>query len=245
MTLFWCTSETIPDGYGFAHYSPLHLVWLGVFVAAVILNGLLYRRLSNAGQTIWRRCVACLLIADELFKVIPMLITGTYGPDYLPFHLCSINIFMIAVHAWRPGRVLDNFLYTICIPGALAALLFPTWTKLPAANFMCIHSFTVHILLALYPIVLTVCGQIRPDVRLLPRCFALLGGFAGVALVLNLLLDTNFMFLMHADAGNPLALFETWWGSHLWGFPVIIFAVVVVMHTPWILARRYKKSATK
>lgn len=241
MENFWCTSETIPRGLGFSHYSGLHLAWLAAGTVVIGLCCALYHRLGSRGRSKFRKTVAALLLADELFKLIPMMFLGTFQLDYLPFQLCSINLFVIAWHAWKPNKLLDNFLYTICIPGALAALLFPSWTKLPGLNYMCIHSFTVHILLVLYPVVLTVNGEIRPDVREVPRCLLLLVVMAGLALVLNLWWDTNFMFLMYASAGNPLCWFEDHWGSHLLGFPVLIAAVLIVMYAPWEIARKLKK----
>ena len=242
MNNFWCTSETIPDGLGYSHFSGLHLFWLAVLAAAVLVNWLLYRKLGQKGRGIWRKGVALLLIADELFKLIPMLIFGTFQLSYLPFHLCSINIFVIAFHACKPGKLTDNFLYTVGIPGAMAALLFPTWTGLPALNYMCIHSFTVHILLVLYPVVLTLCGEIKPSIRELPRSLLLLAGFALLALVLNLWWDTNFMFLMSASEGNPLYWFEVNCGNHLLGFPVIIAGVILVMYAPVELYRHLRKN---
>ena len=124
------------------------------------------------------------------------------------------------------------------LTGALVAMLFPTWNRLPAINLMCIHSFTVHIQLVCYPLMLFAGGDIRPDIRKVPACLLLLGGLALVALGCNLLLDTNFMFLMYAGAGNPLKLFEDLWGNHLWGFAVIIPAVIAVMHVPILVYRR-------
>ncbi len=240
MEYFWHTSDTIPKGLGYSHYSGLHLAWLSVFLMVTVICCWHYRRCGEKGRARFRRIVALLLIADELFKLIPMLIFGTFHVKYLPFQLCSINIFLIAYHAWRPSKLLDNFLYTVCIPGALAALLFPTWTKLPALNFMCIHSFTVHILLAMYPIVLTAAGDIRPDVKWLPKALLLLAGFGAVALVLNHLWDVNFMFLMKATKGNPLYWFQKNWGSHLWGFPVLITGIILVMYGPVEAVRKLK-----
>ena len=129
----------------------------------------------------------------------------------------------------------------VCIPGTLAALLFPSWTELPLANFMHLHSFTVHILLILYPIVLTVNGVIRPQVKGIPKSLLLLALMAGFALVVNLLCDTNFMFLMSASKGNPLYFFKQMWGSHLWGFPVIISGVMILLYVPLELYRKFKK----
>ncbi len=186
-----------------------------------------------------------LLIADELFKDIPLLIMGQFDLSYLPFELCSINIFLIALHAWKPSKLLDNFLYLVCIPGALAAMLFPTWTALPGWNFMCIHSFTVHILLILYPVVLTAAGEICPEWKEVWKSILLLLGLAVIAKLLNRMWDTNFMFLEYANSGNPLKWFETAWGSHLYGFPVIITGVILVMYLPWILTEKRKKKNPK
>lgn len=170
-----------------------------------------------------------------------LIIGGNFLPDYLPLHLCSINIFLIAVHAWRPTVMLSNFLYTVCIPGAIAALLFPSWTKLPVANFMHLHSTTIHIMLVMYPMVLSVNGVLKPSARGISKCLGLLLVMAGVALVANLAFDTNFMFLMEAESGNPLYVFEQLFGNHLIGFPILISAVLLVMYVPLELYRKHKK----
>lgn len=241
MEYFLDTTETIADGVGWAHYDATHLVWLAICAVVIALNCLLYRRLDEKGKKNWKRIVALLIVADELFKMVMLTIGGRYEWDYLPLHLCSINIFVIALHAWKPNRTVGGFLYTVCIPGAVAALLFPTWVKLPPMNFMHLHSFTVHILLVMYPLVLALSGETKPQAREIPKYLALLAGLGLVALTANLLLDTNFMFLMYAEKGNPLYLFEQLWGSHLLGFPVLITAVLIVMYVPMGIYRKLRK----
>lgn len=235
------TTDTIVKGVGFPFYGGLHIAWLIAAVLFFAVSAIVYRKCTEKGRVILRKGVALAIVADEIFKMAVLFAGGNYMVDYLPVHLCSINIFLIAYHAWKGGKVLDNYLYTVGIPGALVALLFPSWSELPGYNLMCIHSFTVHILLAGYPLMLFLGGEIKPNVKLVPRCVALLGGLALIALVFNLVFDTNFMFLMSASEGNPLKLFENMWGSHLWGFAVIIPAVIVVMHAPILLYRKWKE----
>lgn len=235
MEHFLETTETIIEGVGFTHYDFLHIVWLILFAAVTIANIIYYRKATSEKRSQWRKIIAALLIADELFKMAGLFIGGNYQFSYLPLHLCSINIFVIAYHSFKPNRLLDSILYTVCIPGALAALLFPSWTSLPLGNFMHIHSFTVHILLALYPIVLTCGGDIRPKVQDIPKCVGILMAAALPIYLINLLLGTNFMFLMEADANNPLFIFKQLFGSHIWGFPIIIAGILIVMFTPWYL----------
>lgn len=202
MTYFWETVDTIAPGLGWRHFGPFHLAVLAVFLllGAVLCHD--YCGMDTDKRRRWRRTVALLLVADELFKDFGLLYGGNFSLDYLPLHLCSINIFLIALHAWRRPKLLDTFLYFVCLPAACAALLFPTWAPLPPFNFMVIHSFTVHFLLAAMAV---------------PIWF------------FNRAFGTNFMFLMRAGEGNPLKLFERF-GSHLLGYPVLLAVVFAVMY---------------
>ena len=148
---FWDTVDTIGEGFGFSLFGARHLVTLALYIGFAALSCKLYKAADEKKRAQLRGLFAVLLLADEAFKQIGLQIGGNFNWDYLPLHLCSINIFLIALYAWKPSRLLDNFLYFICIPAATAALLFPTWTSLPAANFMFWHSTSVHILLAAYP----------------------------------------------------------------------------------------------
>ncbi len=243
MKYFLHTVETIEEGLGFSHYDGLHLSWLALFAILTVLNCIWYRKMSDSGKARWKKGMALLIISNELFKMAMLAIGGRYSFGYLPLHLCSINIFIIAIHAWKPSKLLSGFLYTVCIPGAIAALLFPTWTSLPIFNFMHMHSFTVHIELAMYPIVLAAAGELNPSVKQLHKYLLLLVIMAIPIYGINLLLDTNFMFLMSADPGNPLYMFQELWGNHLYGFPVLIAAVLIVMYVPLVIFRRLRKKA--
>jgi hypothetical integral membrane protein (TIGR02206 family) len=241
MNYFLDTVETTPPNVGFDLFGSLHICWLVAFLVTVLANCFWYRNLSTKGRDRWRKIVAILIVLDELYKTIFLLIGKRYMLSYLPLHLCSINIFVIALYAWKPSQSIGAFLYTICIPGAVAALLFPSWTSLPLANFMHWHSFTIHILLATYPLVLAVNGELELSLKDIPKCLLLLIVMAIPIYGINILLDTNFMFLMYVEDGNPLLIFENLWGNHLYGFPVIIAGVLVVMFLPVLIINKIKE----
>lgn len=127
MTYFWETVDTIAPGLGWPHFGPFHLAVLAVFLllGAVLCRS--YCGMDTDKRRRWRRTVALLLIADELFKDFGLLYGGNFSLDYLPLHLCSINIFLIALHAWRRPKLLDTFLYFVCLPAACAAMAVPIW----------------------------------------------------------------------------------------------------------------------
>jgi hypothetical integral membrane protein (TIGR02206 family) len=244
MENFWLTVESAGKRVGFVHYGTTHLLWLLAFAVFTVAVCVLYRCGDEKRRRFLRVAMICLLIADEIFKIVCLLISNQFIPKYLPFHLCSINLFIYPIHAFRQSKLLNNYLYTICIPAAMSALLFPSWTKLPPDSFMHIHSFTVHILLAAYPIMIATSGEFFPELREVPKSLAFLVGMAIPVYFLNLWLDTNFMFLMSASKGNPLYLFEEAFGNHLIGFPVITLGVILVMHLPLYIIKKIKTKKT-
>lgn len=239
MEYFIDTVDTIVDGVGFSYFGALHLTWIVAFVVFALFMSITYRNAEEAKRDKMRKILAASIVGNEIWKVFWLVVGGNYSVGYLPLHLCSINIFFIAYHVYKPNKVMDNFLYAACIPGALAALLAPTWVKLPFLNFMHLHSFTVHICLATYPIMLAAGGDIVPDLKMLPKVILFALCMAVPIYFVNLALDTNFMFLMYADAGNPLKLFEPL-GSHLIGIPIIYIGVVIVLYGPIYLYRFIK-----
>ena len=247
MANFLWTEETAPAGIGFSLFGPLHLFWLVLMIATAIICCRLYKNGNEKRRKTIRITFAVLLLLNEIFKHAMLLIGDSWMLKYLPLHLCSINIFLIIYHAFRPNKTLGTFLYTVCIPAAVAAMLFPTWTCLPFLNFIHLHSFTVHILLAVYPMMLLSGGDIVRDIRKVPHCIGILLIMAAINFAVNLALDNNFMFLMYAPEGNPLYWFQQTFGNHFIGFPVLIAAVVVVMYLPSVrqLKGRFRKRHAK
>ena len=241
MTYFWETSGSIPKGQGFPLFSPTHLFWITVFLIAANIVPYTYRKCSEKGRKIYRFTVAGLIFADEIAKWVMLLSTGLFTKNYLPFQLCTINIFIIAIHLAKPTKTLSNFLYAICLPGALLAIVAPSWTKLLLLNFMHLHSSTIHILLALYPLMLLAGGEVYPRFRDAWRFLSILVCLAIPAVITNLTLGTNYMFLAEPD-NAILPIFEKAFGSHLVGFPILLTLLWGALFAPFeILAHKKAK----
>ncbi len=240
--MFLDTVETIKENSGFSLFGKVHLIWLAAFVILAFSICLLYKKLNPKVRNIMRISVASLILLDEIWKWVFLFIGNRYEHSYLPLHLCSINVFLVAFHIFKQPKVINNFLYAICIPAGVIALLTPSWTALPPGNFMHIHSFSIHILLALYPLMLTIGGDIKPEIKTAPKCLLLLLCMAFIVLGVNLLCDTNFMFLMRTDDISFLVVFENIFGAHQWAFPVLLPIVLALMYLPIALINKTKKS---
>lgn len=247
MQNFFYTSDTVPEGLGISHYGIEHLCWLAAAVAFIVGISLLYRKADTKLRRRIQVVMACLIVLEEVTRDIFLVVTGQFAVSHLPLHLCSVNIILIAVHACKRTKTVDNFLYGICIPGAAAALLFANWLELPVWNYMSIHSFTVHILLVAYPVMMTVGGELQPNVKQLPKCVLLVLGLAVPIYIFNSIFDTNFMFLMYGEEGTPLVFwFQEHMGTHLPGLVILAAIALTAMYTILFvcrkLAAKYQKS---
>ena len=245
MNMFFATNDQIPEGVGFHTFDLTHILWLTAGLILWITACLLYRRLSESKRRLALRVLGIYIFVQEMLKNLVLIIMGEFGWGYLPFHLCGINILLITFDTVKQTKTVRSFLYYFAIPGAALALLFPNWTGTPVWNFFHIHSFTIHMLLVLYPLLLVTTGQAETDLKSALKGVGLLVAMAIPVYGLNLLWDTNFMFLMHPDSGNPLEMFEKLLGSHLWGFPILLPVVILVMYLPMFILKRVKKKTAK
>ena len=239
MENFFYTSDTVPEGLGINHYGIEHLCWLAAAVLFIAGISLLYRKSDSRRRRKIQVVMAILIVLEEVTRDIFLIVTDQFAVSHLPLHLCSVNIILIAVHACKRTKTVDNFLYGICIPGAAAALLFANWLELPVWNYMSIHSFTVHILLVAYPVMMTVGGELQPSVKQLPKCIGLVFGLAVPIYIFNLIFDTNFMFLMYGEEGTPLVFwFQEHMGTHLPGLAILAAVALTAMYSILFVCRK-------
>lgn len=243
--MFFVTSSNMPDGYGFSTFGIEHILWLAALMAAIALAAIIFKRLNKKAQKIMLLVVGALVVLAEAVKDIIIALQGDFGYGYLPFHLCGINILLIGFDLFKPTKIVRNFLYYFCIPGAMLALLFPNWTHMPCMNFFNIHSFIIHTLLIMYPVLLVTSGITQPSIKDMPKCIGLLIAMAIPIYFLNMAWGTNFMFLMKPDSGNPLEFFEELLGNHLWGFPILLPVVMFIMYIPLFISSKVKKKSNK
>lgn len=198
-----------------------------------------------------RMGIVMFLIADEILKYVLVAINHAPVKFYAPFQLCTICIVLCMIHGFtRPGTkekpgsklnfYLGNFLYLVGIAAGLSAILFPSWGKLPAFNLMSIHSFTAHIVLVAYIIMILAAGEIRISWKTVPVSVIALLAMAGIIYKFDIATGTNFMFLTHLSPGSPLGVFEAL-GDYRMGYAVILAVLIIVLYGGAGIIGRIKK----
>ena len=225
---------TIEPGKGMDSYSFGHFIWLGLLFFLIFFLGKKYRAADEDKRKKIRIAIASLIMLDEIVKDIIMPITGQWDWSFLPFHLCSISVFVVFIHALTGNRMLEEYTYAITLPTASMAMAFPDWTgALPCMNLMCIHSFSIHLLLVLYPCLLLYGGFI-PSAKQLFRLIPIVAFLAFVMYFVNGALGTNFFFVNGGGDGNPLTFLEKYIGGwYRIAFPVIAAICWIPMYLPF------------
>ena len=186
--------------------------------------------------------VTAALLADEAALLLGMALTGQWNWSYLPLHLCSINVFVCLYCTVTDQNWCKEELYALCIPGAMLALLCPSWRDVPSWwTLINLHSVSIHALLVLYPVLL-VAGGYRPSVRRVPMVLAFLFGSALPIYFLNKPLQTNFYFLNNPYGNVITSAFTAALGEkyYILGFLPAIAAALVIMYLPWYVIGRRK-----
>jgi len=236
-------SDRPEAGYGFGMYSATHFVVMAAIVAFVWAVCLFYRRLDDTNRLKMVRIVAVVILLLELVQQIsyPLFHDGV-RVEYLPFHLCGILIFLGIIYAIKPSKSLGEIFYGIGLPGFVAALLFLNWWMYPIVNFYALKSFSTHALQIAFVLMLMTTGQIRPNWRKAWKPMAFIFGIAAPVYVLNLILDTNFLFINAGSPGSPLEAFIEAFGNPLFLVPygALVVVVISLMYVPWLIIDRRK-----
>jgi hypothetical integral membrane protein (TIGR02206 family) len=235
----------MPEGLGWEHFDATHLGYLIGFALATVVLAIIYRRVDAVRRAKIRAVYAWGAVLLEVAKQITCLVLGVYEPGLLPFHLCGMSIVFIAVHTIKPNRTTAELLYSLSLPGAIAALLFADWTMYPLANVFCQQSFFIHFLEFSFPVLLLSSGELRPRFTQLWRCVIYLLIVVPPVYFFNYAYDTNFFFLNVAAPGSPLSILQSTLGNpgYLFGFAGLVAAVWLVMYAPWMLKTLREKRA--
>lgn len=217
------------DGLGFGCGSAAHGVFILLCASAAALFCRIYVKCSAAGRQKMRRAMAIGGLGLALLRTGLLIAHGEYNISRLPLHLCSMAVYVIVLHALKGGRIVGQFLYAFCMPGAAAAILFPDWSYYPALSFMTLSGFAIHTVIVAYVLMQAAGGDIQPDIRLAPRCLGIMLLIALPVYVFDRVTDTNYMFLNWPAENSPLE-----WFSFL-GRPGYLLGYIPMLAAVWTL----------
>jgi len=218
--------DDLPEDSGFELFSLTHIAWLIVITAGILCGIKFYMESGVFKRRKIRLVFAGILAGMELYKDSVLIITGNMDFQYLPFQLCGLAVIIEILYLIHPGDFLGEIMCIVALPGAFAALIFPDWTRYPVVNFMSLHSFIIHGILVMLPIMIMLSGEYIPRISHIYRVLLFFAVVVPVIYVINIWQDTNFMFLRWPSRSSP---FEKIYAKRGYGFYMSIYGIVVVL----------------
>lgn len=242
--MFFTYETNLPADAGFSLYSAPHLCMLAVIIVFCFYGSRRFRAKPFNQQEQITHILGAVILCMEIVRILVYAYMGGMNIYELPLHLCGITVYLCALHSlWKPDW-LGQVLYSLCLPGAWCALLFPDWVVYPFFSFASLHSFAAHGLLVLYITIQTASGAIRPSLSAVWKPVLFLCIVVPPVMWFDRHFNANYMFLQLPSAGSPLVFLSNFAGGNLAGylflFAVVIFCVMALMDLPFAIKKRHK-----
>lgn len=224
MLLFKNSENVIPCGL----FSIEHIILLLITIICIMLalKGTKNMKKENVKKVI--QISTAVLWILELIKIIFNVIN--YGfleiNKYVPLYFCSLILYAGIFSGFCTGiikRVGDVFLSTGGIIAGITFLICPltSLTTYPALHFISIHSFILHGTMLYIGLLVLITKYYTIQKQDIKYYFNLIIGISAVAYIINILFDSNLMFISKNYPNTFIEIIYNITGS--------LFPIVMVM----------------
>lgn len=225
-------------------FSAGHITFLIIGIVFGITCILIGRRLSDKGKNIMLICLLAGYMALEAAKFIRyFIIPGEFNlKTSLPFHLCSIAVFIYPLAVFSKNLTIRNFIYGVSMPGAFFALATPDFRGAHLFSFYFVHAMYAHTFIFFIPIFMAACGFFRPDYKKLPKLFIMLLTCMIPALIANYFIGSNYFFINGVVEGTFTETLANIVGERFYVLPMVllVFILWVLLFSPFMISDKLK-----
>lgn len=224
----------------FMIFDLIHLSWLIIITISLIISVICYVRSTH--QKKWLKIIFWTLFISEVLKQLILYFTNEYTYWSPPLHLCGLGIFIVGWHVYQPNKYNATILFSLTLPGALIALIFPGWTANGLNSFLHYHSFIFHALLVAAVLLPLSTKQLHLAYKTLWISILFLVIIVPIIYQYNIKFDTNFMFLNAPVKNTPLQWLYDAFGSSGYLISLSVFMLIIWLFEYILLAFcRYPK----
>lgn len=232
-----------------------HFIWIGLCAAFVAGMSLINAK-RNFSFKLAGYIMSGICVLSEVSKIMSDMAESPKGgmhldPLSLPFHLCSLMIFVVFYITFgkesKAKRLLINFIAVMGTLGGFCAIMIPTngtdFSALPA--YQC---FVYHAGLMWFSLYLIFSKEAKlGSIKSLGRNLLILVILAFAMLYINGALsvyDTNFFYLTRPPMDNlPYLNLNHGWYAYFLRIAALGILAITLFHFPFILKERRKKPA--
>lgn len=232
-------SKTMNPGStaGFVLFGTAHVLTLVVIAVVAVGVPLAAARFGTANvQHGIAFVIGCALPVYEVLKIfVRAYIYDFPFAQQLPFHLCSLALFLIAYLLIRRSYPVFEIAYFWALGGTLPALLTPDLRDgFPSLAYLTF--FTGHGLIMLGIVYAIVVFRFRPTIASVGKTLVATVAYLPVAALINVVLGTNFLYLRQKPAQATIIDFLGPWPWYIGSLMLLGAAICLVLYLPFALA---------
>lgn len=222
--------------FGLDHVATMIIIGLLAFVIPMLL-----KTDNDSRGLVEARVLSVLLIISELGKLlVSVLIYNNSLATSLPLHLCGVAAFLVAWTLWHRSYSSYEIVYFWGIGGGVPAILTPDLLAgFPHPSFF--YFFISHGLILLGVMYATIVFRFRPVFVSVAKAIVATFVLMAVIYPVNLLLDSNYMYLLAKPQALTLMEFMGQWPWYLLTLTVIGIIVYLLCYLPFLFIGRHEK----
>ena len=219
-----------------------HIVALVAMVVVSVVLSVTVRRLDSERAT-RGVCVvfATVMLANQIVYWSYRFVTvgaGVFVREHLPLHVCGMTVLLsVATLLWR-GRFTYELLYFWGLAGATNAMVTPELAE-GFPHYVFFQYFISHGGIVAAAVFATWGLGMRPTFKSLIRAFVAMNAMAAIVACINLLLDSNYMYLCEVPVTASPFLFFPWPWYVAW-LEVLALAFFGLLYLPVVVERKFK-----
>lgn len=229
-----------------------HFLALLICLICVVIMTLISIKLSKERFILITRISAIVITVLEVVKIIFNLYYNRYAPinDWLPFHYCSLFIYSLWLSGYCKGtlkKIGDSFLIGGGVIAGSVFLVIPSTSLrlFPIFHFQCLYSLLFHSLFLYFGLVFLIKNYFVLTLKNYLYYFTFCTFFCAIAIILNIIYQSNFMFLDN-PWGIPIPLLSKIEQNYKFLYIIIIYlAYTVGTYFTMMLIQKVLRKLTK
>jgi len=220
----------------FVPFGATHLItiFLLAFMGIVLVCGVRRWATTERARNI-AVAIGVFMIVQEIFdRSCHHFLNGEPLRQVLPFHLCGMSVFLTAIMLITQSRWIYELVYFWGLIGASMAILTPD-IQYTFPDIIYVTYFTSHALIVIGVFYMTLLFQYRPTVRSFLKALVLTNVYMFLVAPINLVLDTNYLFLRQKPEGSTLFNALGPWPWYILALEVVGTVLFAAVYAPWFI----------
>lgn len=227
-------------------FSTQHLIAIFVIILVGFMIISTQRKNSPKKRVGVRWGMAIILVLNEMTWHLWNLSIGDWTiQTMLPFHLCSILVWLCAYMLITKNRLIYEFAYLIGIAGALQAILTPDLGPYEFPHYRYFQVFISHGLIIISALYMTLVEGFRPSWQSVKRVAIYGNLYFLLVFGLNFLIGSNYLFISHKPETASLLDVLPAWPYYILIIELLAAFFILLFYAPFAIKDKLKKVPSK